>query len=537
MSFAPPRRLAVRLRLAIAAALAVATSGCGGNETSADPCAGIDCGGHGTCYTDGVWALCACEPGWRPAGTSCVPEGDVGDVPREAGDADDGGDVADVPGCDPSGADDHCVEGVRFRCRADGSGFDGEPCRWGCDPAGRRCGELRIPNLGDPGLLDAGTGRLFPAGATEPYVVLDTDTGAITTHDADGNLVASLRLPVSGLDPVTGIHFVVRAQGAGHPGLGVFSMSDLAIPEGLTVVGKGANALVLLVSVDVDIAGTLTVAARAAPWIQEAGPGGGAGGGASPPSRGSGPGGGAPGDEDGSVTRIDTGGGGGGHGGSGGAGGDTSSGTLGGAGGVFHGTAVLEPLTGGSGGGSGGDTGNRSGSGGPGGGALELVAGGNLVVRGRIDAGGGGGRGGRGGALYGAGPGGGGGSGGSILLQAPTIRVSGVVAANGGGGGGGGHGVDAGNAGQDGQGSLVAARGGTGARPGENDGGAGGAGDHPDGHDAPDVAGSSLEVHTGGGGGAAGILRFNGRDVDLDGATLSPSPASARTTIGPLPTE
>ncbi|HJZ88056.1 MAG TPA: hypothetical protein VKN99_22940, partial [Polyangia bacterium] len=74
--------------------------------------------------------------------------------------------------------------------------------------------------------------------------------------------------------------------------------------------------------------------------------------------------------------------------------------------------------------------------GGGAGGALQVSAGEQITVTGRIQAGGGGGRGGRGGGscLGGAG----GGSGGAVLLEAPMVAMTGAAAANGAGGGGGG---------------------------------------------------------------------------------------------------
>src|SRR6185436_8796867 len=70
---------------------------------------------------------------------------------------------------------------------------------------------------------------------------------------------------------------------------------------------------------------------------------------------------------------------------------------------------------------------------GHGGGAVLLIAGRTIDVRGAINAAGEGG----GGAGTSAAGGGGGGSGGMIVLDAPTITNSGLILASGGGGGGG----------------------------------------------------------------------------------------------------
>ncbi len=92
-------------------------------------------------------------------------------------------------------------------------------------------------------------------------------------------------------------------------------------------------------------------------------------------------------------------------------------------GGSMYGHADLIPLVGGSAGGyANGGPGN--GYAGAGGGALQISAGGSITIRtvGSINAGG-------------SGYWGGGGSGGAVLLEAPIIRISGRLGANGGGGG------------------------------------------------------------------------------------------------------
>jgi hypothetical protein len=132
----------------------------------------------------------------------------------------------------------------------------------------------------------------------------------------------------------------------------------------------------------------------------------------------------------------------------------TVTGTVGGAGGSFatggagatgnpvtvsptYGDVTLVPLYGGSKGQTGGyDDGSLAFGGGGGGGALQISAGKRIEVLGAIYAGGGGGRAGYGSwASSGAS---GGGSGGAILLEAPSIMMTGTLNANGGGGGGGG---------------------------------------------------------------------------------------------------
>jgi len=301
-------------------------------------------------------------------------------------------------------------------------------CPLGCDVGSSEC---RVPSNVDADQMGKGTGTLDLTGTGTP-VTVNTDTGAIT-----GPSSTIIRPPGTGLDAASGIHYAQSAQsGTGVPGLGVFSMDKLTIPDGTTVVGVGTRALVLLadtVTIDgiIDITGAEKVP----------GPGGFAGGDGD--ATGQGPGGG--GTTTGSTTgHLCIGGaGGGGHGGLGGAGGSSTCSApdnfaAGGAG-ATAGYAALIPLAGGSGGAGGvsptGGTGSVPGGGGGGGGALQVTAGTAVVVgpKGGVNAGGGGG-----GKSVSAG-GAGGGAGGAILLEAPTVTVStgAVLAANGGGGGGG----------------------------------------------------------------------------------------------------
>ncbi len=39
-----------------------------------DPCAGIDCSGHGTCISNGPDFQCYCDGDWAAAGTECLPD-------------------------------------------------------------------------------------------------------------------------------------------------------------------------------------------------------------------------------------------------------------------------------------------------------------------------------------------------------------------------------------------------------------------------------------------------------------------------------
>jgi hypothetical protein len=174
--------------------------------------------------------------------------------------------------------------------------------------------------------------------------------------------------------------------------------------------------------------------------------------------------------------------------------------------------------------------------GGAGGGAIQLVACGELVLGDTvaIRAGGGGGWGGLSDLLSGTG-GGGGGAGGTILVEANTIALGAhaVLSANGGGGGGGGGDVSAGEDGHDSTNDASAAPGGMG---GDVSGGAGA----PGGNDAragkatnQDFTLQVGEVNYGGGGGAPGRVELNcrpDRSVTIaGGAVVSPTTLRAPT--------
>jgi hypothetical protein len=210
-----------------------------------------------------------------------------------------------------------------------------------------------------------------------------------------------------------------------------------------------------------------------------------------------------------------------------------SYGTVGGNnGGPLLGTPEIIPLVGGC---SGEDICSSSPGGGAGG-AIQISAGLSLTVDAgaMISSGGGGGVG--GGICNISAPGGG--SGGSILLEAPTLSLSGTLAANGGGGGGGGalgrsnggagyNAVGAGSAsggyGNSGYGCLLC---------GDTSGGQGGSGSVGDGPGGGGQFGTSItcclggpeETGQGGGGGGAGRIRLNSTGgCQCSAVTLSPS--------------
>ncbi len=185
--------------------------------------------------------------------------------------------------------------------------------------------------------------------------------------------------------------------------------------------------------------------------------------------------------------------------------------------------STLSPLVGGCKGGNGGvaNAGEVVALGGGGGGALQLVAGTQVLVNGFVSVSGGGGGGAGVGTLQIAGGGAGGGSGGALLIQSPLFTIQGgVLTANGGGGGEGARDTGPGTPG--GEGKLDddnAAPGGSGVAGGN--GGDGGflvnAGD-------PGLLGTGSATATaggGGGGGGVGRIAVKATQIDSSGGAIS----------------
>jgi hypothetical protein len=210
---------------------------------------------------------------------------------------------------------------------------------------------------------------------------------------------------------------------------------------------------------------------------------------------------------------------------SGGNGGNTTGGAIGG---IAGSRLQIAALGGGCPGGNGADNDQHrgGGKGGHGGGAVVLLAGHNLTIDGVVNASGGGGSGGDA-VSGGGGGGGGGGAGGMIVVDAPTVRISGQCFANGGAGG---------------QGSSLAAGddGGESSapdKPASNKnrnaiGGAGGAGGIAGTGGSPGNSGSAAVtslIDSGGGGaggGGVGIIKIRSADPGNtgDGKKVSPPP-------------
>lgn len=56
------------------AGLLLSLAGCLAGEVVLDPCAGVDCSGHGLCQDVEGAPVCRCDPGYQAAGLACVPD-------------------------------------------------------------------------------------------------------------------------------------------------------------------------------------------------------------------------------------------------------------------------------------------------------------------------------------------------------------------------------------------------------------------------------------------------------------------------------
>jgi hypothetical protein len=299
---------------------------------------------------------------------------------------------------------------------------------------------------------------------------------------------------------------------------GANAVSDMCVFAGTTVtvgnvVAIGSRPLVVIATGTLSVVGTLDVSSKTGnPRL-----GAGANPGTCITATGAG---------------DDTGGGGGGAGGSfgtkGGAGGsgdlNNNGPPAGTAKGGTAGLAQPSParLRGGCPGGTGG-TGEspQRAAGGDGGGAIYLIAGTSITIDGNVYASGGGGDADSNASGIAQG-GGGGGSGGLIGFDAPSIRVTGRVVANGGAGGGGG-GTTAGG-GRGGEGTTMSwsarATGGTAGPIATANDGSGAAGTAV--NQTGNVDGSDGDGGGGGGGGGLGVILISG--ALSGGMTMSPTP-------------
>ena len=393
------------------------------------------------------------------------------------------GDGGDAPSTPDSGTcvqlSAECADPATLRtCTAIGEQPTDTPCSWGCLGPNAHCGRL-VPVGGGalPGDLDPDDLHLLDVTLNGK---INSDTGQIGTvrqATASGQLDG-------------GIYFYVRNN------IAVFRAKSIHVTSNMTAAGARPIVLVATDSITFDA----TLDARGDCMMTHPGPGGFAGGTAGSAAPGSG--GGSGGGGDGKL-----GGGGGGNGGSGGSGGIVDP-VPPAPGGPPFGDATITVLVGGGGGGGGGHGGAPLGGGG--GGAIQLVAGTTITISGtgEINAGGCGGTNGANGDS-----GGGGGAGGTIVLEAHDVAIAGRLAVNGGGGGAGGGGTNGD------KGDLTRSRA-SGGGGGDGVGGAAGAGSNFDG--LPGIAGS---MHSGGGAGAVGRMRFNTRagSATVDNTKLSPA--------------
>ena len=346
---------------------------------------------------------------------------------------------------------------------------------------------------------------------------VDATTLAAGTYD--WVVEANTDVNTSGTNVPAGVARTAATQPDGARDLAIFAVRSLWVKPAAVLRWSGTSAVVIVASDHILIEGAIDVSAAGT----TAGPGGWRGGntqaaGQAPSGATAAP----PGYNAG--TGEDTGGSGGSFGAVGGRGGPAGIAGSPQPGTVF-GTASLVPLFGGGGGGGGSGMAS-GGTGGGGGGALQLVAAVRIDVTGTLITAGAGGGGGDGTFTFGAG--GGGGAGGGLLLEAPMVLVTGVLAANGGGGGGGAYQAqDAGAAGMAGQPSAVPAPGGQGGSSGSPTNGAGGAGGAASTAAEVGGTGSGGAPNGGGGGGGVGRIAIYSRSGAAPGGTCSPPPAAS----------
>lgn len=329
-----------------------------------------------------------------------------------------------------------CVGNTLETCLADGFGFDSlqtQICDFAC--VVDQCVGVSNVSSTDLALCSGNFLPLTPGPLTSVDIGINNGTPEIrcTPHCGDGI--------------TTSIPAVTTIANVGVPNLALFCLSTVNIPAGRRVnTGAAVDvAIAFVVEGTVTIDGGMSFEGKNAADGVEGAPGAGGGRGAaehtgadlsgegSCPGHGGLKGKSAGGDDD----NIGGGGGGAGHGGGGGAGrpgitNDDQSLIAGGAGGGQCGASSLIPLSAGSGGGAGGDgaCGPCGWAGGGGGGALQISSKVSIVVSGTIAASGGAGFFGDPGDPQGGG--GGGGSGGGVLLEAPTVDVTGAINVNGG---------------------------------------------------------------------------------------------------------
>lgn len=513
--------LCMPLLLASAVVFATGEPGCSSSSAKAVGL-GVGCSLNSDCIDPLVCVFGLCHEACAqtrdcPAGQTCVASGtdNVCTLPNESTCTDAGTCAIDTLSCDS--VSQTCVNPCTTGCSVTG-------CTMGCSVLEQICENGLCKDVVDGGADASGSDGSMPESGGDSSTPLVDSSSA---PDADGGPVVESGPPtdagplgflasnvpptaVPSLAADAGDAGVVVSQGclngtAGCPfGTPTSIMQSDGSPADLYVVGgllidatqtltfNGPNPIIIVSLGPVYVDGTINVASHLG--------GAGAPGGFPPSTPGPGAGQNGVGANSGSA------GGGGAYCGAGGDG-INNLGMNGALGGSPYGNATITPLLGGSAGGtiSGGGFG-----GGAGGGAIQIVSSVSISIgaEGVIAAGGGGSA---GGALAG------GGAGGAILLEAPTVTVSGTLAANGGSGGPGG---------ADGTNNAQAATGGL-----NNSsvvvGGSGSAGTMINGDN-----GIPNALNTpGGGGGGAGRIRINtssgSANVTTGVAVISPDPSTA----------
>ena len=182
------------------------------DSSSSDPCEGVTCSGHGSCYVRAGETRCLCVPGYDSIDLECVAREGDGDADTDSdGDGDGDGD-GDVDGDGDSDGDadaDGCVRDCTGRvCGSDGCGGscppgcdsdhvcdedDGvcvERCEidsgWGssCDEYTQRCDDeswcMFLPDLHDAGICTVICGR----DADCPDIALGRERCVLSYDDA-----------------------------------------------------------------------------------------------------------------------------------------------------------------------------------------------------------------------------------------------------------------------------------------------------------------------------------------------------------------
>lgn len=406
-----------------------------------------------------------------------------GSVPSSKADANGGGDGNGGGGvCEPSAAL-RCDDKTLVSCNAEGTAEVQTQCALRCNAATPACEDKIAPSNGYAAQLDdAATG---PAINITSNTIIDRDdftpaTGMVKIGNQQAKAVV---VPGSngGLDvlviSVASLNIAANAQ------LGVL------YPDYNSGIVNFRGPVAIMSAGDVTIAGTVYVF-----------PDGDAASDSCVGSNTNGAG----------ADNEVIGAGGGGFGRPGGNGGGVSQIATGGVGGPMGGNAMLIPLRGGC---RGGRPAYPLTLPGEGGGALQITSATriDIAATGKVGAPGNGG-------YVSAG----GGSGGGILLEAPTVSLSGGIYANGGAGG-----CSEANSGNEGLGLLAmapATRGPCGSR--SVSGGNGGFGTTAAGDGTALTNQSGIQDFTGGGGGAVGRVRINTLDMTITGSGEQSPPVS-----------